>query len=1361
MPPIKGPGRTQRRRKPAPAPPRHEARTEHSYVPPPPPRHRAPVESVQPVRHVRRLPTPPVGSPRAAVRHYERVTGRKLPQGQNEGRYEPGPKPGRFAGQGYSPTQQARAEAIRRSNTSVLQEAVTLPGLHALGQGQVKPGALALDVATLLPGPLGLVRARGVVGGVERAAAGEAAGLGAEGAFTRRALGTSMKQAGFDRRTRKAELSAADRMMGGVARAHGLDRPEHGYAKTLADARYTRLEEHRAVAPPPEIAPLYQAAKPLPVPELPKINVRKIANSIRKTHGGKLPMTLRAPKSLEDAVARTYENVQQGAPYRDWYSRYAGVVSDTAAKLGVPPRQFAQLVAIYSQRANPTENFRRALMSARSGGEFEVFGGQSAKAKKILADPDWFEREYLPSQSGPKVSNYYANALEDIDPEAYARLFGDKPAPVTVDTHMNVMLTGEQGSSNARYDSLAQVFRVIADEIGWSPKEVQAASWVAWKAKNEATNVFTKTGQRHGWPGPRPYENYLESASDAYERAYGKYEGTLFQDAPEPPPQEGVDKPWAKWTPEQMRPEDPAALEARREYLAKNHPEQDIRFQDAPEGARGAVVPELDGRYILHLFENADASTVIHELGHAVQQHLPDADKAILAKHGLDDPEMFARTWEAYFYEGQAPNEELGTVFTRIADVVRSVYRHVQSIGQTNLNAETRQVFDRFVAGGSGRGGGRAPSGALFQGPPSEDPLPKEVRRRLRGAVKLRREQEVLRRAERGRRAGAASEAMEKGGMAGYEAGIEELRGELPKLRFGGFDDFDTNGLDALLTHVQNHDKLRPFEKIRTQTAILNVLGGKVPTKSDMRLMRTVFGEAAENIAKSVPFWKRAQRFGLDLLNVPRSLMASFDLSAPFRQGLVVMVNRPVLGLKNFGPMVKAFGSENVYRSIMDDIVSRPTYEAMTESKLALTDASALEDREEQFMSNLAEQIPGIGRVVRASDRAYVGFLNKTRADYFDFLLERAESFGKDPDDPKLLEGIAKFVNTATGRGSLGPMQNHAVTLNTLMFSPRLLASRLNMMSPVYYARLDPYARKEALRAAMRLVGTMGAVLYLAKLGGASVSTDPRNADFAKIRLGDTRIDMAGGFQQPIRLIAQVSTQTVISSTTGKKMRIRPDQPGSLSTYDILERFGRSKLAPVPSITVDALKGKDFQGEPFDIRKEAQSHLMPLLVQDARELQREEGPLATAGAFAIGSVGVGVQSYKGKNTPEELAKTVSSDFEALVKEAQIEERADPQVLARARADVPWKARIDSDIKAKAEDEDGKLDYTKAAKVAADVYDDRFGTTRANALVARVQNEGQAERAYATIRKLLYPDYALVKSAAERIKDHKLALEPVG
>jgi hypothetical protein len=509
---------------------------------------------------------------------------------------------------------------------------------------------------------------------------------------------------------------------------------------------------------------------------------------------------------------------------------------------------------------------------------------------------------------------------------------------------------------------------------------------------------------------------------------------------------------------------------------------------------------------------------------------------------------------------------------------------------------------------------------------------PAEVTAKLAEAKKLRQKQEFLYRQERGKRAGAAADAMQAGGREGYQAALGELKGELPKLRFGGFENFDADGLDALFTHIQTIPSLRTYDKLNAQKALISVLDGKVPTRRDIKLLGNIFGEdVARNVHASVPFWAKAKHAAFETLNVPRSLMASFDLSAPFRQGLMVGVSHPRLFFSNFNHMFKAFGSENAYRAIHEDIATRPTFGQMQRGGLAITELGPLHQREEQFLSNYAEHIPVAGIGVRASGRAYTGFLDKTRADLFDLLVEKAQKSGLDTEDDTLLQSISRFVNSATGRGDLGAMQKHALALNALMFSPRLLWSRLNFMNPVYYARLDPFARKEALKAAAGLVGTVSAVLYIAKLGGAHVNTDPRNADFAKIRVGNTRIDVLGGFQQPARVIAQLTSGKIISSTTGKELTLGPQGPGKLSRRDIVQRFFEAKLSPVPSLVNDMFKGTDFNGKPFSWKKAAYQRMIPLLAQDAADLYREGGLLPAVGAYGIGAFGLGIQTYAGQD----------------------------------------------------------------------------------------------------------------------------------
>ena len=516
---------------------------------------------------------------------------------------------------------------------------------------------------------------------------------------------------------------------------------------------------------------------------------------------------------------------------------------------------------------------------------------------------------------------------------------------------------------------------------------------------------------------------------------------------------------------------------------------------------------------------------------------------------------------------------------------------------------------------------------------------------------RARAQQAELQSAERAKRAGMASEAMKVGGQKGYHEALKQLKGELPKVSFKNFTHLDQQTADAMFTHIQQHEGLRAYDKMTAMRGLKKALSGVVPAQHEQKMLERVFGkDMVQQIRGSIPFWKKAKIAALETLNVPRALMASFDLSAPFRQGLMAGVSHPVLFSKNLGSMLRSFKNEHVFQGVMNGIYDHPLFPLARKAKLAITDIGVdphagadLTQREEQFMSNYAERLPGIGHVVRASDRAYVGFLNKTRMDLFVHLTQAAAQAGHDLHDQKVVEDIAKFVNSATGRGDLGALQKHAVTLNTLLFSPRLLASRLNFLNPVYYARLSPFARAEAFRAARNLVLTMATVLGAAKAAGAHVNMDPTNADFAKIKIGNTRIDMAGGFQQPVRLMAQLIEGKITSSTTGKTIHLGPQGVGHLSRKDIAQRFIEGKLAPVPSVINDLLQGTTFAGQPLKPGSEVGSHLTPLALQDLYSIAATgppwnphlaKGPgqgLGMAAALALPDLfGIGVQNYSAK-----------------------------------------------------------------------------------------------------------------------------------
>lgn len=364
----------------------------------------------------------------------------------------------------------------------------------------------------------------------------------------------------------------------------------------------------------------------------------------------------------------------------------------------------------------------------------------------------------------------------------------------------------------------------------------------------------------------------------------------------------------------------------------------------------------------------------------------------------------------------------------------------------------------------------------------------------------------------------------------------------------------------------------------------------------------------------------RLLELSANVLGLPRSIMSSMDLSAPLRQG-IFLIGTPQYW-KGIPSMFHQLMSDGNFHAVKDEIMSRPTYPLMKRAGLEIAEiGKQVNKREEDFVSSWADVIPG----VEASNRAYTGFLNKLRADTFDSLLRQYEEAGIDlHGDYQALRGIADFVNTATGRGSLGKFTQASPILSSIFFSPRLMASRVKLLNPYYYYKLDPVTRKYALKNLAAFGGIATTVLTLAHLMGADVETDPRSSDFAKIQTGNTRYDILGGFGQYLTLASRIATN---SKKNTKDEEVELGSRYSAPTlWDVTETFFTNKTSPVVSYVVGHMKGKNPIGEPFDHKDEAIKRFIPMFLQDASDLVKEEGaagvPMSLPGLF-----GVGMQTY--------------------------------------------------------------------------------------------------------------------------------------
>lgn len=572
-----------------------------------------------------------------------------------------------------------------------------------------------------------------------------------------------------------------------------------------------------------------------------------------------------------------------------------------------------------------------------------------------------------------------------------------------------------------------------------------------------------------------------------------------------------------------------------------------------------------------------------------------------------------------------------------------------------------------------------APLGRLFRGNPKAativaseaiagqapaHPAVQRLMTALEEAAPLREAQTKLASQERGVRFGRfRGVGQETSGELGAKLQVAELRGQLPKVDFeslrGKIAQEDVNQLFDI---IRTNPVLREGEQARAYGAMWKILGeggGAVPTRSEIELLNAVYGPKFTSVLlKKQPLFSQAKRLGVDLLNVPRALMSSMDLSAPFRQG-AFLIGRPAEFFPAFTQMFRYAGSQRALDALNTRLAERPTAPLMRQANLALSEVGALLDkREEAFIGGLAEKIPVLGAGVRASQRAYVGFLNQLRADTFDSILGNAQRMGHDVEDPRFLKSLGQFINSATGRGDLpGRLDRMGPELATVLFSPRLMASRVNLLNPGFYAQLEPQVRKEALKSAMSAAAVGMTALGLLKASGAQVETDPRSSDFGKARVGDTRFDIFAGFQQYIRLGAQLLPDfgtdlpvgAVKSPLTG---RVRQYGRGFHPPTRLKQTmdFAENKLAPVPSMIVDLFRGRSRfpekpiiptvqaiaeereiterrrpkrQIDPWDV---AQDAITPLALRDAIDAVAEWGPETGSFMAVPAFFGVGIQT---------------------------------------------------------------------------------------------------------------------------------------
>lgn len=561
----------------------------------------------------------------------------------------------------------------------------------------------------------------------------------------------------------------------------------------------------------------------------------------------------------------------------------------------------------------------------------------------------------------------------------------------------------------------------------------------------------------------------------------------------------------------------------------------------------------------------------------------------------------------------------------------------------------------------------------------AQDPVVKSALKQQRTAVRTQRFGqgigEVIPEAQRG----ASAEQQ-------FATFTGNLKGKLPALDFPKLE-LAPEHIESLYQKVAaplrgESSPLRVGDALTAKDALDRIfLAQEIPAPHEMRALEKAFGpqvtEAIGNLKGD-----GIKRVLGDVINLPRAVIASFDLSQPLNQGLLSIGADPVSWAKSVKNSAKAFANPK----FADEIDLKIRGVTGTEQENAISNllqqwgsditGTTLNPEEAFNTGKLGKALFGknlAGAGINASERGF-----QTAGNYQRWAIgqkvtkQLAQKYGREGDtlDEALKripyeEGkkLSDALNLMTGRTGKNFFNgDNARLLNAFFFAPNFLASRFlypaniakNLFTaikenpalaanPIKLYKSDPVLALQARSlggfVAQGVAGLAGlkAAADAGLIPGFKVNTDPTSSDFGKGHIGRTRYDFWGGYQPIVRSVARLVTghQTAAS---GAKYEVSP-------TDVIWNQFVRSKAAPVPGLAWNAITGTNMIGDKVDasaegIDQQAEASLIPLFLQDVISGYQEAG-LPGALAQAPSFLGQRATTY---SSPAELKNSIADQL---------------------------------------------------------------------------------------------------------------------
>ena len=405
---------------------------------------------------------------------------------------------------------------------------------------------------------------------------------------------------------------------------------------------------------------------------------------------------------------------------------------------------------------------------------------------------------------------------------------------------------------------------------------------------------------------------------------------------------------------------------------------------------------------------------------------------------------------------------------------------------------------------------------------------------------------------------------------------------------------------------------------------------------ADKKELENKFEEEKERARlKNRPLTEKARDVFVEITTgIPRILVAGLDLSATLVQGIRTLFTKPKIAAGGFIEGLRQFGSiernENFlkrYRSSYNGIVAK-------NSGLAISDVDGkISAKDQIFVIKWANAIyDTIARVItlghkpsaefvkninplKASQRAYDGAVNYIRTKSFDQMMKSLQNDGYTPEsNPEQFKAAADFVNTTTGRASLGKLEGSAKWLSTIFFSPRKLASEFKLYSPyaiLYYGKMPSAVRKRAMADFAKFTGSVLVTHLLLRTALQSLGQkqdddfwDADSSNFLSFKIDGKSVSILGGVKSMLVFMSRFTYGDRYVDQYGVESKFGERPTKRVNTKkDLVTEFFYGKFAP----GVGALRDYYDQNPNYeDDEKILKDLVIPLWLQDANELYKDD-----------------------------------------------------------------------------------------------------------------------------------------------------------